>query len=214
MFISQDVYMKTVTIVAEKGGCGKTSLSIHLAVAAAIKGKETVLVDLDPQASASKWGDSREAESPVVISCQASRLEKVLETAKDGGAQLVVIDTAPHSESSALAAIRAADLILIPCQPSILDLRAIANTIDLVKLAKKTATVVLNCVPTRGSLGDEAAEAIKEYNIPVAPVRICERTAFVRSLAAGLTAQEYEPKGKAADETWQFYKWLCKQVKL
>ena len=208
------VYMKTVAIVAEKGGVGKTSLSIHLGVAAAIKGKETVLVDLDPQASASKWGDSREAESPVVISCQASRLEKVLETARDGGAQLVVIDTAPHSESSALAAIRAADLILIPCQPSILDLRAIANTIDLVKLAKKTATVVLNCVPTRGSLGDEAADAIKEYNIPIAPVRICQRTAFVRSLAGGLAAQEYEPKGKAADEIWEFYKWLCKQVKL
>ena len=104
------VYIKTVAIVAEKGGVGKTSLSIHLGVAAAIRGKETVLVDLDPQASASKWGDSREAESPVVISYLASRLEKVLETAKDGGAQLVVIDTAPHSESSALAAIRAADL--------------------------------------------------------------------------------------------------------
>lgn len=206
--------MKTVAIVGSKGGVGKTSLSINLAVAAAIKNKETVLIDLDPQASASKWKDSREAESPVVISCQASRLEKVLETAQDGGAQLVVIDTAPHSESSALAAIRAADLILIPCQPSILDLRAIGNTIDLVKLAKKTATVVLNSVPTRGSLGDEAADAIKEYNIPIAPVRIYERTAFVRSLAAGLAAQEYEPRGKAADEIWQLYKWICKQVKL
>ncbi|HYX17728.1 MAG TPA: hypothetical protein VE944_25905, partial [Nostoc sp.] len=107
-----------------------------------------------------------------------------------------------------------ADLILIPCQPSILDLRAIGNTIDLVKLAKKTATVVLNSVPTRGSLGEEAADAIKEYNVPIAPVRIYERTAFVRSLAAGLSAQEYEPKGKAADEIWQLYKWLCKQVKL
>ncbi|HYX17889.1 MAG TPA: ParA family protein, partial [Nostoc sp.] len=101
--------MKTVAIVGSKGGVGKTSLSINLAVAAAIKNKETVLIDLDPQASASKWKDSREAESPVVISCQASRLEKVLETAQDGGAELVVIDTAPHSESSALAAIRAAD---------------------------------------------------------------------------------------------------------
>lgn len=206
--------MKTVAIVGSKGGVGKTSLSINLAVAAAIKNKETVLVDLDPQASASKWKDSREAESPVVISCQASRLEKVLETGQDGGAELVIIDTAPHSESSALAAIRAADLILIPCQPSILDLRAIGNTIDLVKLAKKTATVILNSVPTRGSLGDEAADAIKEYNIPIAPIRIYERTAFVRSLAAGLAAQEYEPKGKAADEIWQLYKWLCKQVKL
>jgi len=127
----------------------------------------------------------------------------------------VVIDSAPHPESTALAAIRASDLILIPCQPSILDLRAIADTIGLVRLAKKTATVILNCVPSRGSLGDEAAEAIKSYEIDnIAPVKIYQRTAFVRCLSAGSTVMEYEPKGKATEEILQLYKWTCKQLKL
>lgn len=204
--------MKIVSVVSQKGGVGKSTLSIHLATAAWLKKKETALIDLDPQASASKWGDSREGENPAIISCQASRLEKVLAAAQEEGADLIVIDSAPHSESAALAAIRIADLILIPCQPSILDLCAISNTIDLVKLAHKSAIAILNAVPTRGSLGDEAAEAIKQYEIPVAPVRISERTAFVRCLSAGLTVMEYEPKGKAAEEIWQFYKWVCKQV--
>ncbi|MDZ8242002.1 MAG: ParA family partition ATPase [Nostoc sp. ChiQUE01a] len=206
--------MKTISIVSRKGGVGKSTLSISIATAAALKKKETALIDLDPQCSASKWSDSRDAEYPAVISCQASRLENVLEAANGEGADFVVIDSAPHSESGTLAAIRAADLILIPCQPSILDLRAIADTIDLVNLTKKTATVVLNAVPTRGSLGDEAEDALKEYKIPVAPVRISERTAFVRCLSGGLSVMEYEPRGKAADEIWQLYKWVCKQVKV
>jgi chromosome partitioning protein len=206
--------MKVISVVSQKGGVGKSTLSIHLATAAAMKKKEVALVDIDPQCSASKWSDSRDAEYPVVISCQASRLENVLTTAKEEGADLIVIDSAPHSESAALAAVRAADLILVPCQPSILDLRAIADTIDLVKLAKKDAIAILNSVPTRGTLGDEAQDAIKQYEIAVAPVRISERTAFVRCLSAGLTVMEYEPKGKASEEIWQLYKWTCKQVKL
>ena len=206
--------MKVISIVSQKGGVGKSTLSIHLATAAKIKNQESALIDLDPQASASKWSDSREVEYPVVISCQASRLEKVLAAAQDEKADFVVIDSAPHSESAALAAIRSADLILIPCQPSILDLRAISDTIDLVRLAKKEAIALLNCVPTRGTLGNEAAEAIKQYSIPIAPVQISERTAFVRCLSAGLTVMEYEPKGKASKEIWQLYKWICQQVKL
>jgi len=206
--------MKVISIVSQKGGVGKSTLSIHLSTAAAIKKKEAALIDLDPQCSSTKWADSREAKYPAVISCQASRLENLLATAKEQGADLVVIDSAPHSETTALAAIRASDLILIPCQPSILDLRAIADTIDLVRLAKKTATVILNCVPSRGSLGDEAEEAIKSYEINIAPVKIYQRTAFVRCLSAGLTVMEYEPKGKATEEILQLYKWTCKQLKL
>lgn len=206
--------MKTIAIVSRKGGAGKTTLAVHLAVAASIKGKETAIIDLDPQASAAGWGDSRAASTPAVVSAQAARLSKVLETAIALGADLAIIDTAPHSETAALAAIRAADLILIPCRPAILDLRAIGDTIDLVNLAKKTATVVLNAVPPRGALADEAIEAIKGYGVAVAPVRVSQRAAFVHSLTAGQTAQEYEPDGKAAEEIQQLYKWIWKQLNL
>lgn len=206
--------MKTISIVSQKGGAGKTTLALHLAVAAEQAGKPTVIVDLDPQASSAKWGDSRSQESPVVVSAQSARLAKVLETAEEQGAVLAILDTAPHSENSALAAVRAADLILIPCRPAILDLRAIGDTVDLIKLAKKTATVVLNAVPPRGSLAKEAQDAVAAYGISVAPVTVGQRAAFTHALTEGKVAQEYEPAGKAAEEIKELYMWICKQLNM
>src|SRR5689334_18614553 len=138
--------MKVIAIISQKGGAGKTTLALHLGVAAEHDGKSAAIIDLDPQASATGWGDSREAETPAVVSAQASRLQKVLDAARTSGAAFVIIDTAPHSESAALAAARAADFILIPCRPAILDLRAISDSIDLAKIAEKPSAVVLNAV--------------------------------------------------------------------
>lgn len=105
-----------------------------------------------PQASAKGWHDHRKKETPVVISAQASRLDDVLTTAREHGADLCIIDTAPHSETTALAAARAADLILIPCRPAILDLRAISSSVDLVQIAKRPALIVLNAAPRAAAL--------------------------------------------------------------
>lgn len=204
--------MKIIAILSQKGGAGKTTMALHLAVAAEQNGQRTAVIDLDPQASAAHWGDSREAETPAVVSAQASRLSQVLDAAKKAGAALAILDTAPHSESSALAAARAADLILIPCRPAILDLRAIGSTIDLAKMAGKPAVVVLNTVPPRGPLADEATQAVAGYGVEVAPVHFGNRAAFQHSLTAGQTAQEYEPGGKAAEEATQLYMWTRKQV--
>jgi chromosome partitioning protein len=204
--------MKTVAILSQKGGTGKTTLALHLAVEAERSGAATVIVDLDPQASASSWSDLRQQETPAVISAQAARLAQVLTTVEAHGAALALIDTAPHAESTALAAARAADLILIPCRPAILDLKAIGITIDLVRIAKTPAVVVLNAVPPRGSLAREAGEAVEGYGIPLSPVSLGHRSAFVHALTAGATAQEYEPRGKAAEEVTKLYTWICKHV--
>ncbi len=206
--------MKTLAIISQKGGAGKTTLALHLAVAARIKKKTAAIIDLDPQASAANWGDSREDEYPAVVSAQPARLVKVLAAAKEAGAKLAVIDTAPHSESAALAAARAADLVIIPCRPAILDLRAIGSTVDLVKLAKAKACIVLNAVPSRGTLAEEAVEAVSSYGVKVLPVRVGQRAAFVHALTAGQTAQEYEPNGKAAKEIKDLYIAICKYAKL
>jgi chromosome partitioning protein len=135
--------MRIIAILSQKGGAGKTTIAVNLAVAAELAGKRSVIVDLDPQASSTSWGDSRRTEAPAVVSAQASRLPNVLEAASNGGAELAIIDTAPHSESVSLAAARLADFILIPCRPAILDLRAINHTIELVRLAAKPAAVIL-----------------------------------------------------------------------
>lgn len=203
--------MKTIAVISQKGGAGKTTLSIHLAVAAESQGVQAAVIDLDPQASAAGWGDSRAAESPAVVSAQAARLVQVLDAARNNGVGLALLDTAPHSERTALAAARAADFILIPCRPAILDLRAIGSTIDLVRLASKPCAVVLNAVPPRSSVAD-AQEAVASYGVQVAPVYFTQRAAFAHALTAGQTAQEYEPDGKAADEALHLYVWVSTQV--
>lgn len=206
--------MKTIAIISQKGGAGKTTLALHLAVAAEQAGRAAAVIDLDPQASATGWGDHRGKDHPAVASSQAARLDQVLSAARKAGAELAIIDTAPHSENTALAAARSADLILIPCRPAILDLRAINSTIDLAKLAGKPAVVVLNSVPPRGSLGEDADHAIEVYGIDVCPVRIGQRAVFIHALTEGMTAQEYEPAGKGAREIRHLYKWTCRQIGL
>ena len=155
--------MLTVGIVSQKGGVGKTTLAFNLAVAAELAGNAALIVDLDPQASAVAWGDSREAETPAVVSAEAARLVEVLATANKHSAALCFIDTAPHGESPALAAARAADLVLIPCRPSILDLRAITASQTIVQLADTPAAVVLYGVPASGSLAKEAQTALQTH---------------------------------------------------
>ena len=206
--------MKTIAILSQKGGAGKTTLAVHLAVAAEKDRKTTALIDLDPQASATSWGDSREQDTPIVISAQATRLPNILATATEQGADLALVDTAPHSEKAALQAARAADLVLIPCRPAIFDLRAIGDTVELIKLAKVDAVIVLNGVPPRGHLADEAIEAVSTYELPVLPVRIGQRAAFTHAVTIGQTAQEYEPSGKAAAEIKKLYKLTKQHVKL
>jgi chromosome partitioning protein len=207
--------MKTVAILSQKGGTGKTTLALHLAVAAERRDVAVAVLDLDPQASAADWKDSREGDSPSVTSIQSSRLHKALEVAENAGASLVLIDSAPHSADAAVAAAEAADLILIPCRAGILDLRAIATTARIVKVTGKPAFVVLNAAPIRAPrLMEDATAAVQQHGLAVAPVVIHQRSAYAHALTAGQTAEEYEPEGKAAEEIGEFFKWLAKLLVL
>ncbi len=205
--------MKTVAIISQKGGAGKTTIALNLAVAAAQFGYQSLVIDIDPQSSAKGWDDLRTEELPVVISAQASRLNSLLETARQNGAKLTIIDTAPHSESAALAAARAVDLVLIPCRPSLLDLKAITTSIDLAALAKTPALAVLNTVPVRGTLKQEAEAVLQGYGIEILPAYLGNRIAFVHSLTAGQSVLEYEPSGKAAEEIRALYEAVCRYAR-
>lgn len=201
--------MKTIAIVSQKGGAGKTTLALHIAGAAEEAGLSSAIIDLDPQASAAGWGDSRQGETPVVVALPHTRLSQGLQAATAGGAKLVVIDTAPHSEAAAMAATRAADLVLIPCRAGILDLRAIASTAELVKLAQKPAFVILNAVPPRATqLLADARAAVELHGLEVAPVAVQQRAAFGHALTAGKIASEYEPDGKASREVSDLFAWI------
>jgi len=197
--------VKTIVLLSQKGGSGKTTLSLNLAIAAARTKLSVVVIDLDPQQSASRWARLREADNPVIISGHAPNLATLLAQAREGGANLAIIDTAPKSESASLTAAKAADLLLIPCQPSSLDLDAVADTVNIAKLAARPAAFVLNSCKSGSSLTEMAADALGDYGLPLMPVRIGSRVAFVKSLAEGKGVVEFEPKGRSAHEVRQLF---------
>jgi chromosome partitioning protein len=169
------IRMKTVAVVSQKGGSGKTTLAVHLATAAATAGHVVAIIDLDPQATAASWGDDRTAEGPEVISGQAVRLPALMQTARENGATFLVLDTAPNADQTASLASRAADLVLIPCRPARFDLEAIETTLLLTRAAGKPAYVVLNAVPPRGGIGKEAMEGLADRGAQIAPPHLGQR---------------------------------------
>lgn len=201
--------MHIVAMVSQKGGTGKTTLALHLAVAAEAARHLAAVIDLDPQASAAAWKASRPGDTPVVVAVPATRLSQALDTAREGGADLVVIDTAPHAGEVACAAAAAADVVLIPCRPGILDLRAIGTTARAVQRTAAPAFVVLNAVPPHASqVVEDARAAVAVHGLTVAPVAIRQRAAYTHALTAGQTAQEYDPDGKATADMAQLYTWV------
>jgi chromosome partitioning protein len=208
--------MQTIAVISQKGGAGKTTLAVHLAVASAAAGTTTAIIDLDPQASSANWGDRRTAPLPVVVSAHATRLPQEMNNAREAGVEVLILDTAPHSDAVALAAARAADLVIVPCKPNILDIEAVGNTIELMKATGTPLFVVLNGVAPSGTEADEAEAAIKEsFTVAVCPARLTTRVAFARSLVTGQTAAEYiqpgrlVPDEKAAREIEHLHKFVC-----
>ncbi len=201
-----------IAVVSAKGGAGKTTLALALAVAAQSDGRATVVIDLDPQASATNWFDRREEKPPAVISAQPARLARLLQTAEDGGTQLVIIDTPPRAEQAALSAVKVARLVLIPCRPAVFDLDTVATTLEIVRLGGGALAhaAILNGVP---ALGDEQAQAtrvLRGLGVPVCPVSFGQRKAFAHGGSVGQTAQEFAPSGKAAEEIRGVYRFVCK----
>lgn len=201
--------MKTIAVLSQKGGSGKTTLALHLAVASVQAKRNTAVIDLDPQASAAKWADRRSTELPVVLSVHASRLPHEMKRVEETGGEFLFLDTAPHSDSAALEAAKASDLVIIPCRPAILDMEAITNTLDLVRTTNTPVFVVLNAVAAQGQEAEEAAEAIAALNVEVSPVRLVNRVAYARALITGQTAQEFEPEGKAASDIERLHSFIC-----
>ena len=206
--------MKTVAIISQKGGAGKTTLALHLATSSALAGRNTAIIDLDPQASAANWSDRRTAEIPVVLSAHASRLSHEIRRVREMEGDLLILDTAPHSDSAALEAAKAADLILVPCRPAILDIEAISTTLDLVKTTGTPIFVVMNAVAPHGNEAVEAAEAIAGLGVGVCPVQLRQRVAFSRALIGGQSAEEFEPGGKAAQEAAYLHTFMCEHLNI
>lgn len=202
--------MQKIAIIAQKGGAGKTTLAVHLAAEAERAGKVALVVDMDPQASASQWSQWRNGEPPEVIDTPPPLLAAKLKQAEDMGAQFAVIDTPPHADTTAATAAQSADVVLIPCKPRAFDLAAIQMTARLVESARRPAYVVFTGGPPNARrLYEEAAEVVTSYSLQVAPCIIPERASYTHATAGGRVAFEIEPKGKAAEDMASLWLWLC-----
>ncbi|HCP80515.1 MAG TPA: phosphopantetheine--protein transferase [Octadecabacter sp.] len=205
--------MKVVSLIAQKGGVGKTTLSTCLAVQAVQDGKRVLVVDLDPQATASFWSDIRKKpDDPAVMSIQPVRLPAVLKAAEDAGTDIVIIDGAAVSKEVAYSAAEVADLVLIPFKAAVFDINSVAQTVQTVKQVGSKFALVLTFVPPQGKETDEAMGIAEQLGSNFCPVLIGNRKAYFRAQSTGLAVQEFEPDGKAADEINALYTYMADQL--
>ncbi len=194
---------KVVTMAQQKGGAGKTTLVAQLAVAFAASGRRVALLDIDPQGSLTRWYETRDgagrADAMVLTAVNGWRAQNVVEKLK-AAHDLVLVDSAPHAEIEAKIAVRAADLILVPIQPTPLDLWATEPTLTLAKAEHRRAMLVINRAQSRMKLAEILTQHIAALGTPLADSTIGNRTAFAASMLEGLGVVETAPRTKAAEE--------------
>jgi chromosome partitioning protein len=211
-----DSDMFVVSLIGQKGGSGKTTLSLNLAVAAARSGLSACILDLDPQANAANWRDRRAGDNPAVVSAPPSRLRQTLDAARSNGARFCLIDTPGKSDSAAIAAASAANVVLIPVNPQMFHLETLPGVLQLLRVASPVppAWVVLNDIhPLAKSQAATLKTVIsKNYGIPVCPVHLSHLEIYGSSADAGETPLETDPKGRAAGEVRALWKFTLSQL--
>jgi chromosome partitioning protein len=212
--------MRTIALLTQKGGAGRTTLAASLAVAAAHAGETVIALDLDPQASLSRWGKRREAANApnrVVVEPlereRLPRLRAILEGLAGAGFTIAIFDTAAADGAADHFVAEAADLCLLPTRPTCLDVDATAATFRAVYLAKRKAAFVLNqCPPNyRSSRTSESAKGLTQLGVLAEPT-LCARMDFQDAIGAGLGVTEYARGGRAAQEIEALWSWIRAQL--
>lgn len=198
-----------ITIAQQKGGAGKTTLAAQLAVALAHSGKSVAAIDIDPQMSLATWFEMRNALNGAIGYKGKGALEIIQITGWRAAAEIekqaklhdvVIVDSPPHAETEAKIAIRNAHLVLIPVQPSPMDVWATKPTLEIAANEKTPVLLVLNRVPPRANLTERMSAALKELKVPVAKTTIGNRVALASSMADGLGVVEAAKRSVAAQE--------------
>jgi chromosome partitioning protein len=205
--------MKSPTVVVllgMKGGTGKSTVAIHLAVAAQQAGRRVTLLDTDPQATSMAWRRQREASEPHVVASRAFEAGKRI--AANGECDLIVVDTPPRAEADISRLATLADLIVIPLHCTMPDLLASEVAFRMAQAAGRPFIVVFNAVNPRGLEVAEVREALTEQGYSISPALLAHRTAYARALSSGLAVTEFDEDGKAAEEIKTLWNWISKQL--
>ncbi len=203
--------MQVLTFVTQKGGSGKTTALLNLAVAASKlspKGTRILIIDLDPQRSSLAWWESRQENNIGAIDIVPHELDKAISAAKQNNFDYVFIDTAARAETVNNMAMQAADFCVLPCQPSLLDMRAAKPTIDSLKKLNRRGGFLITRANPRGFRVGDAVSALQVHSLPVCPTAIVDRTVYRDAYAFGEGVLELESEGKAAQEIGQIWNWV------
>ena len=205
--------MTVIAVLNQKGGAGKTTIATHLARASQLAGHETLLVDSDPQGSARDWAAACEEQPVPVVGIDRPTIERDLKRVTTH--PVIIIDGAPQAADLAVSAIKAADVVLIPVQPSPYDIWAAE---DLVKLVlqrieitdgKLKAAFVISRAITGTRIGREVTGALRDYGLPVLDARITQRISYPNTAATGTTVLDAEPDSVASDEVKSLFRELA-----
>lgn len=197
--------MKTLAVISRKGGSGKTTLSVNLAITAHLAGLKVMLADIDPQRSASDSLRARTGDGPFLAEINAGKLFSTKAQAQQADFDAVIIDTPAAPEAEVLQAINSADLCVLVCRPTFLDIASVARSAESVRRLGKKGIIVLSQAPSRRNGVEppaviKAAEALRFTGMPLAPIGLRARTVFQQSVAHGRSVCEWEPGSAAAEE--------------
>lgn len=204
-----------ISVLNQKGGVGKTTLAIHISHALVLMGFKVLLVDADPQGSARDWAAARALPAPFpVVGLDRPTIHRDL-PALVQDFDHVVIDGPPRVSDLARSAIMAADLVVVPLQPSPYDIWAADEIIKLIVEAsvfkeKLKSVFVINRKIVNTAIGRDVVEALEQYPIPVLKTAVSQRVAFAESAATGRTVLETERLGAAAKEVTALVQELMK----
>lgn len=206
--------MNIISFVTQKGGTGKSTLALSLAVAAEQRGERVCVLDLDPQGTSAAWYDTRSAETPAVVGAdKVGTLSDTLRKLEKAGYSLVVIDTAGVDSHATRGAMQSADICLIPVRPSEADVKATTATISALMAMKKPFAFVLNQTPPARQARLTAAVGMRlSTAATVVPVAIASRMDHQYAYALGQGVTEYDPEGKAAAEVVELWDWCRKKI--
>lgn len=197
-----------ISVLNQKGGVGKTTLSIHIASTLALAGKSVLLIDADVQRSALDWAASREAESLFsVVGISTNTIHKEVKLLAEKY-DYIIIDGPPRVYDVAKSTIAASDFILIPIQPSPYDVWSAKEVVDLVNEVKSTlslyktinAAFVINRKIPNTIIGRDVEEALVQYGFPVLKNNISQRVVYAETAARGTSAIEEDPDSLAGKE--------------